>query len=203
MEYCDLGSLDMHILKYKNRILPTDFIRHIIKETLNGVHYLHNKMGICHRDLKPENIMLKTNFSNINPFPLIKIGDFGISKHLTENNCIQTIIGTSFYIAPEIPLESKSSFNCDFWSLGVMYYEIKTGEHPLLRGNRELENCWRNQSEIEYILDEWKDDVIMMDLIKQMLIYSPEKRITWKGIKESKLYKSLFDTCDLNSSFAF
>jgi cGMP-dependent protein kinase len=87
---------------------------------------MHN-LGIIYRDLKPENIMVASD-------GYIKLIDMDTTKQLANNNgCFgrtYTVIGTPHYMAPEILLGKGYNLNADFFSLGVLTYELLTGAMP-------------------------------------------------------------------------
>jgi serine/threonine protein kinase len=77
-----------------------------------------------HRDLKPENVLLMKDAR-------LKLADFGLCKQLNDaSQLAHTFCGTSEYIAPEIYRRSNYSFPVDFWSLGIMIYEMQTLKTP-------------------------------------------------------------------------
>lgn len=79
--------------------------------------------GVVHRDIKPENIMIGADGE-------LKIIDFGLSKILhNNNNSLKSIVGTPFYMAPEV-LEGNYGNSCDIWSLGVLMYVLLCGYLP-------------------------------------------------------------------------
>lgn len=79
--------------------------------------------GIVHRDIKPENIMIGSEGE-------LKIIDFGLSKTMKSNNAsLRSIVGTPFYMAPEV-LEGNYDNSCDIWSLGVLMYVLLSGYLP-------------------------------------------------------------------------
>ncbi len=110
-------------LMKENRI-EDDMRIFIMFEILKGVHYLHKK-GIIHRDLKPSNILISNKGE-------VKISDFGLSLSIEETRITGSgeVIGTPSYIAPEIFEGKKYSFQSDIFSLGVIFYELFSGENP-------------------------------------------------------------------------
>jgi len=82
--------------------------------------YLNSK-GIAHRDLKPENIM-------INAQGYLQLIDFGTAKKIKDFTC--TIIGTAYYISPEVLIGKGYSFSCDYWSIGILTFEIYYNYYP-------------------------------------------------------------------------
>jgi serine/threonine protein kinase len=101
-------------------------LRHIVKELLSAIYYIHNQ-NICHRDIKPENILYNQESKTI------KIIDFGISKKTFQRGSrrdMLTIIGTKFYLAPEIYIGGGYDERVDLWALGVTIYRLVTGYTP-------------------------------------------------------------------------
>ncbi|KAG7465406.1 cGMP-dependent kinase 2 [Solea senegalensis] len=84
--------------------------------------YLHRK-GVLYRDLKPENLMLDTD-------GYIKLVDFGFAKKIRCGQKTWTFCGTPEYVAPEIILNQGHSLSVDFWSLGILVFELLTGSPP-------------------------------------------------------------------------
>ena len=82
--------------------------------------YLNSK-GIAHRDLKPENIM-------INEQGYLQLIDFGTAKKIKDFT--STIIGTAYYISPEVLIGKGYSFSCDYWSIGILAFEIYYNYYP-------------------------------------------------------------------------
>lgn len=125
MEYCHGGELFKKLTENGEDFTEQKAAR-IMKSLFLAVNHLHSK-GIAHRDLKPENVMYGSD-------ERVKIIDFGLSKLTVQNNGglngnLKTLVGTPYYVAPEV-LEGDYSKECDCWSLGVIMYIILSGYLP-------------------------------------------------------------------------
>ena len=129
MEYCDNGDLYTYINKQKEKSKPfkEDLIWEIFIKITLGLTTIH-KMKILHRDLKALNIFLKKNKE-------IKIGDLGVAKELNQASFANTIIGTPYYLSPEMCEDKPYNQKSDVWALGVILYELCTFRHPFDAGN--------------------------------------------------------------------
>ena len=126
-EYCKKGELFSYIKnRYNERQLAVLFY-----QVFSGLCYLHEKK-IIHRDLKLENIMVSEIEKDIETgeeYFWIKIIDFGTAKIFEKNKTEKSIIGSSYYIAPEV-LKQKYNEKCDTWSVGVILYMTLVGVAP-------------------------------------------------------------------------
>ena len=126
-EYCKRGELFSYITNvYNERQLAVLFY-----QVFSGLCYLHEKK-ILHRDLKLENLMVSEVEKDLvtgEEYFWIKIIDFGTAKIFQKNKTEKTIIGSSYYIAPEV-LKKKYNEKCDTWSVGVILYMTLAGCAP-------------------------------------------------------------------------
>eukprot|EP01080_Neovahlkampfia_damariscottae_P008740 gene8740-688_t len=118
MDYIPGG--EMFTWLRKNKRFSNAVCRFFIAEILLGLEYIHSK-GIVYRDLKPENVLIDANGH-------VKIADFGFAKKITDKTW--TMCGTPEYLAPEIILGTGHDKGVDYWSLGVLMYEMLAGYPP-------------------------------------------------------------------------
>ena len=123
-EYCPGGSLYDLIISNKGPFTEIQ-ASYIMHQLLSVVNYCH-KMKIIHRDIKPENILIS---KNENGFPIIKLCDFGISLRFHHGDEQNKLVGSIYYIAPEV-FKKKYNSKCDIWSCGVIMYILLTGILP-------------------------------------------------------------------------
>jgi len=128
MEYFQSHTLGNEI---NDKPLPLDKAVHYASDIATGMAVAHQQ-GIIHRDLKPANVL-------INDEGLVKVVDFGVAaaQHQGDTQLTKTgyVIGSPKYMAPEQILGKKVDERADVYSLGVMLYEMVTGEPPYHRGD--------------------------------------------------------------------
>ena len=126
-EYCKKGELYGYIKNYYSE----NQLAVLFYQVFSGLSYLHEK-HILHRDLKLENIMISEIEEDINTkekYFWIKIIDFGTAKIFKKNKNEKAVVGSSYYIAPEV-LKQKYNEKCDTWSVGVILYMLICGRAP-------------------------------------------------------------------------
>ena len=195
-EYCQEGELFDEIKAHApfNEILTAWYMRQI----LSAVSYCHS-MNIIHRDLKPENILIVKRVKN--GFHPIKIIDFGTAKVFQKEKSEHLLIGSAYYIAPEV-LSRNYSELCDLWSCGVIMYILLTGRPPFNGINEE--EIMKKIKEGNYDLSKYPWGIISEDaknLVKGLLQIDPKKRYSaqealnhkWFQSEKIKTNKSAYD----------
>ena len=120
MEFIEGSNLDE--LLRRQRRLSTEKATEIVGHVCAGLDFAHSK-GIIHRDIKPANVML-------GPHGMVKITDFGIARAGEVMTMTGQVVGTPNYMSPEQVLGKTIDGRSDLFSVGVMLYEMITGERP-------------------------------------------------------------------------
>ena len=134
MEYCEGGDMGQLIKKCKknNDYIAEDVIWKIFMQLALALKECHHKSQgkILHRDIKPGNIFLDSNTN-------VKIGDFGLSKILSdESQYAFTHVGTPYYMSPEQIVDARYNEKSDIWSAGCVLYEIAALKPPFQAVNQ-------------------------------------------------------------------
>ena len=172
-ELCKGGELFQEIVDKG----PFDevYSAYVMFQILSAINYCHG-MKIVHRDLKPENILIVERDKN--GMPRIKIADFGTSKMFEKGAVQRKLVGSSYYIAPEV-LKKHYDEKCDIWSCGVIMYILLSGRPPFAGDNdREIMD---KVAKGRYDLETSPFDSVSSsskDLIKKLLVMDPKKRIS-------------------------
>ena len=144
-----------------------------------GLEYLHSNQ-IVHRDIKPENIIFDEN-------GYAKITDFGLSSHLSKISPKESP-GTFSYMAPEIFFHEKTNLSMDYYSLGIIVYELMKGIRPYIEFSAsETRNyLMENQFSMKRhaVPEGW--GIESADFINRLLVKNPKARLGASGTKELK-----------------
>ena len=181
-EYCKEGELFSYIKnKYSERQLAVLFY-----QVFSGLWYLHENK-ILHRDIKLENIMIsekeKDNSTGEELF-WVKIIDFGTAKLFEKNKKENDVVGSSYYIAPEV-LKQNYNEKCDTWSVGVILYMTLVGRAPF--DGKDDEEIIHKISSVDYNRNEprlVKHSPEVRDLVSKLLEKNIDKRYSAKEALE-------------------
>ncbi|CAN9512590.1 unnamed protein product [Ophioblennius macclurei] len=170
MEYCGAGSVS-DIIRIRNKTLTEDEIAAILQSTLKGLEYLHFMRKI-HRDIKAGNILLNAEGQ-------AKLADFGVAGQLTDTMAKRnTVIGTPFWMAPEVIQEIGYNCVADIWSLGITAIEMAEGKPPYadIHPMRAIFMIPTNPPPTFRSPDLWSAS--FQNFVSQCLVKNPENRAT-------------------------
>lgn len=179
MEFMKFGDLFTHM--QNSRRLKFEEIKLYVAEIAIAIHYLHG-LNIVYRDLKPENIMLTEDGH-------IKLIDFNLSKELSQDEpSTHSFVGTNEYLAPEIVLKESYGKEVDWWSLGILIFEMVFNRTPF-----QSQNQSRTLSKIAngrvMIPDCGNYDLV--NLLDGLLKKDPKKRFCFKDIRNHPFFHPL------------
>ncbi len=169
MEYIPGGNVYNLVPKNGIKTVPTKTIVSIMKDVISAVYFLHHMSPpIIHRDIKPENVVLDQNMR-------AKLTDFGWSNYMQGDMKRTTVCGTPVYLAPEIINNRGHDEKVDIWCIGVLLFELLTGISPFQGNDVQTIKYNINRLNIAWQRDMDRDAV---DLIRRILKYNPEERIS-------------------------
>ena len=183
MEYIAKGNIYQLIPHDNKKRLNAKIVASLMKDVISAVYYLHHmKPIIIHRDIKPENVLLAENF-------VAKLTDFGWSNYMQEDEKRQTVCGTPIYLAPEIIKEDGHDEKVDIWCIGVLLFELITGNVPF-QGN-DIDTLKEN---ILHLRISWPKDINIdaKNLIKKILKLDPGSRISLEEMLKHPFFTKYF-----------
>ena len=198
-EYADGGDLSEKIKERKNKngnFTESEILDYFTQICL-AIRHIHEKK-IIHRDLKSGNIFLMKN-------GFVKLGDFGIAKNFQRTiDKAKTMVGTPYYLSPEIieskPYDSKS----DIWSLGVLLYEMMTFKMPFNANNFSMLVAKIQRG--NYIPPPSIYTKDLRELVSKCLTLEPERRPSIQEIIRMPIIqnriKSFLDEVQYNKEFS-
>ncbi|CAB4287457.1 unnamed protein product [Prunus armeniaca] len=172
MELCEGGELLDRILARGGKYTEDD-ARTVMIQILNVVAFCHLQ-GVVHRDLKPENFL----FSSKDEDSQLKAIDFGLSDFVKPDERLNDIVGSAYYVAPEV-LHRSYATEADVWSVGVIAYILLCGSRPFWA--RTESGIFRAVLKADPSFDEppWPSlSAEARDFVKRLLNKDPRKRMT-------------------------
>lgn len=169
MEKLHGDMLEMILSSEKGR-LPERLTRFLVTQILVALRHLHFK-NIAHCDLKPENVLL----ASADPFPQVKLCDFGFARIIGEKSFRRSVVGTPAYLAPEVLRSKGYNRSLDMWSVGVIVYVSLSGTFPF-NEDEDINDQIRNAA-FMYPAKPWREvSSQAIDLINNLLQVKMRKR---------------------------
>ncbi|XP_029454870.1 serine/threonine-protein kinase D1 isoform X2 [Rhinatrema bivittatum] len=169
MEKLHGDMLEMILSSEKGR-LPERLTKFLITQVLVALRHLHFK-NIVHCDLKPENVLL----ASADPFPQVKLCDFGFARIIGEKSFRRSVVGTPAYLAPEVLRNKGYNRSLDMWSVGVIIYVSLSGTFPF-NEDEDIHDQIQNAA-FMYPPNPWKETSHeAIDLINNLLQVKMRKR---------------------------
>jgi len=180
MKFMRGGELFQHLRQSKR--FDEARARFYAAQIILAIEHLH-RMDVIYRDLKPENILMDEDGN-------VCLTDFGMAKVVRDGQLTTSFVGTPEYLAPEIIENKGHSKPVDWWSLGILIYEMIIGLPPFYNReqNQALMFKWIREKEVTFnakiaISEDAKD------IILQLLSKSPEKRLGTRGPDDVRNHK--------------
>ncbi|CAD8061468.1 unnamed protein product [Paramecium sonneborni] len=170
MKFMRGGELFKH-LRDKKRF-PEATAQFYAASILLAIEHLHS-ISVIYRDLKPENILM-------DEFGYIKMSDYGLAKFLKQGDKTFSFVGTPEYLAPEIIRQNGHSFEVDWWSFGILIYEMLVGRPPFFSQSQSLLFRAIIESDIVFPQQLCLSNQVK-DLIMKLLIKNPFERLGHNG----------------------
>lgn len=154
------------LLKEHTRLTTRESLQ-IAEQVLSALSAAH-AAGIVHRDIKPENILLTTD-------GIVKVADFGLARAIgSDNSSTGTLLGTVAYISPEVVTRGHCDERSDLYSLGVVLYEMLTGQQP-----------FRGEQAVHVAFQHVHDDIPAPSLLTSSTPTSVDSLVMWAAARKA------------------
>ena len=180
LEYVEGMTLKDYMVK--NPRIPIETIVHIAKQIAAGLSHAHQN-GIIHRDIKPQNILMNENLT-------CKITDFGIARAYGDTTLTQTnqMLGTVYYLSPEQARGNVATAQSDIYSLGILIFEIITGQIPF-KGESAVAIALKHLQEELPDIDKYRENVPQS--VKNIVLQATMKNPNERYISSKELFEDL------------
>eukprot|EP00941_MAST-03F_sp_MAST-3F-sp1_P002275 g2275.t1 len=172
MEYCSFGDLGRYLQAAKNPIPEPQVLDWFIQLSM-ACRYIHSRK-ILHRDLKSNNVFITRH-------NILKLGDFGIARVLSNTlEHANTVVGTPYYMSPEVCENKPYSYKSDLWAVGCILYEMCTRKHAF-HGSNLLGLVYQIvQGKYSPLPEGYSPG--MTELVKSLLTQDPRERADYATI---------------------
>jgi serine/threonine protein kinase len=167
MDYADGGDLQSKIKGQRGRFFTEQQVLDWLVQMCLALKHVHDRK-VLHRDIKGQNVFLTSK-------NIVKFGDFGIAKVLNSTqDKAKSMVGTPYYLSPEIVSSKPYNFKSDVWSLGVLLYELCTLKPPFDAPNMNLLSLKIARGQYAPIPPHYSSD--LKNLVDTMLNTTPNRR---------------------------
>ena len=179
LEYVRGGELFFRMQQQRPG-LPVDEVRLYIAEIALALKHLHG-IGVIYRDLKAENVLLDVQGH-------VKLTDFGLSKDLHSEELTSTFCGTNEYLAPEVVAHNPYGVAVDWWTVGILMYEMLYGKTPFFCPNKAQMFNRILRSEVPFPVS---GDKNAESLICGLLEKDPSKRFGFEQLSQHPFFEGM------------
>ena len=185
LDFLSGGNLRYYISN--NTSFKESQIKFIISNVILSIEYIHNH-GIIHRDLKPENLLFDSE-------GYVHISDFGISREMKNGENIIDKTGTPGYISPEVIINKPQNEASDFFSIGIITYELIFGKRPFVGNNKKeiADNMINSKINLNANNLPRNFSLDIADFVNGLLKRKNNQRLGYRGIDEIKNHSWLDD----------
>ena len=174
-------------------VIPVDEAVNIMKQLVSATAHAHHQ-GIIHRDIKSQNVLVKDDGT-------VKLSDFGIAQMGDAGQQItqaQTVVGSVHYLAPEVSGGKPASFQSDIYSLGIVFYELLTGDVPF-HGDTAVEVALKHMhNDVPPVR---KFDPTIPQSVENIIIRATSRNPALRYDSADRMYNDLVTCLDLTRNF--
>ena len=189
-EYCNFYNLTRYI--NTNNISENEAID-ILKQICEGYVYLYNTK-IMHRDMKTDNVLLHKENDKI----IVKIADFGLSKCMSSSSIMteqktKSFNGTPYFMSPQLLIGKEYNYQCDIYSIGVIYYYMLFKAYPFHESNPLALSELVKNGILHFNIINRRLSKQSIDFIVRCLQYDQDKRIHTRDLLSHEIFREPYD----------
>lgn len=175
LEYADGKDLQRYLENHGE--IDEKQVLQIFTQIILGLDYIHSQ-NILHRDIKTANVFLFRK-------GLVKLGDFGIAREVNNDELAHTLIGTPYFMCPELIKGQSYGFPADIWAAGCVLFELLARKHAFTGKSREELFANIMSGQMPQMPNQYSKQ--LTDLLRQMLNQDPAKRPSCKDILATEI----------------